>query len=403
MFDSLKKALGRTEDDPSAVLAELKKTEAELNALRDKLHQKRRDRWEALFPGGPVSGCELVTEGSAGRFPELDPVNFEETEPQNLLISAATGIIDNFPGSATLLSQLDKTLEAFADANYYRVDAQDTAYSYLVEWQNDILRCWDMHQRVPVYVAPGGGTQILGCNKPLVVLDRGALDPLEEESKQFMLATALAHIFFGNLKIFAFHRLMGMFDKLPSMTGFIARGLGMIPGVGNTISRGLEIARSLNDQIIRKTNLVVGQRQHVLCDRLAVLSHGSFQPAYRYLAERAMGGSACEEDSVHRALIAQGRQVHERFERGEIDLTMLSIVSPNADFAAYRAYKLKMWEEDERSKKLALGYYITTSGLKAYRASNRTLEEDLQRLETRILDVFKRETALREALGRVQK
>jgi hypothetical protein len=194
--------------------------------------------------------------------------------------------------------------------------------------------------------------------------------------------------------------LMEMLDKLPSMAGLITRGLGMIPGVGNTISRGIELARSLNDQVIRKTNLVVGQRQHVLCDRLAGVTLG-VEPGLRFLAKTVLGALGTEP-LVREHVIAQGRAVHERFERGQVDLAMLSVVGPTAPFAALRAYKLDAWAGSERARKLAEGFYVTRRELDAYRRTHHALEQELAFLEERLLELHEREQRLRDQLQTAQ-
>ncbi len=391
VFDSIKRALGGGDPAERAALeGELARVRVALGERRAQLEAKRASRLEALFPRGPVAGA------APGRYPGLDPINFEDGEEQGWLVGAATGIIDKFPGSEALLSQLDATFEAFCDANHYRVVTERGPYAELGRWRGEILAAWDLGtEDVPIYVANGGGSKVLGCKRPLVVLDRLVLDGLDPEERRFLLAASLGHVFFGNLRIFSFHRLMEMLDKLPSMTGLIARGLGMIPGVGNTISRGLELARSLNDQVIRKTNLVVGQRQKVLCDRLAAVTLQGPEAGLRYLARLALGGADALAPTVREHLIAQGRGIHERFERGEVDLTMLSIVGPTAEFGALRAFKLDAWSRSERATKLREGYYVTRHELDAYRKTHHALEREIAFLEERLLELHEREEKLR--------
>ncbi len=393
MFDSIRKALGKDEGDREGLEAELARVRAAMAERQEQLESKREGRLQALFPQQPVAGA------AEGRYPGLDPVNFEEGEQQSWLVGAATGIIDNFPGSEALLSQLDATLEAFCDANHYRVDGEGP-YGELSVWRGEILRCWDLADLdVPVYVANGGGSSVLGCKRPLVVLDRLTLDGLEPDEQRFLLAASLGHVFFGNLRIFSFYRLMEMLDKLPSFASYVTRGLGMIPGIGNTIARGIELARLLNNQVIRKTNLVIGQRQHVLCDRLASLAMGGSEAAFHYLARQALGGAHATEPAVRARLVEQGRAVHDRFEQGQVDLAMMSVLGPDKPFAALRAYKLDAWSSSERAHKIAAGCYVTREELAAYRKSHHALEQEIRYLEERLLKLHERETKLRAQLG----
>ena len=392
MFDSLKRALsGESPDRLSEVERELVKVADAIVARESQLDESRASRQQALFPEGPVA------EAGEGRFPGLHPFTFEEEEPDTWLVAAATGIIDKFPGSETLLSQLDATFNAFSEANHLRVEP-DGPYAHLAEWQKEILGAWDIHIEVPVFVARQERSEVLGCRDPFVVLGRYMLDALEPEEQRFLLAASLGHVFFGNLRIFAFYRLFEMLDKLPSMTRVIARGLGMIPGVGNTISKGLELAMSLNQQVIRKTNLVVGQRQHVLCDRLATLAFDDQDAAQGTLAKLALGGQLAKDPDVRARLIKQGERVSQRFEAREIDLTMLSIVGPGANFAAWRAYKLDSWFKSPRAERIREGYYVTHERLASYRVSHQTLEAEISRLEARLVQLHERQDKLNSEL-----
>ncbi|MBL4843898.1 MAG: hypothetical protein JKY65_00110 [Planctomycetes bacterium] len=391
MFNSLKRAM--SSDGPARIEEierELVKVADAITSRENQLAENRSSRQEALYPEGAVEGAV-----GKGRFPGLHPFTFEEEERQTWLVAAATGIIDNFPGSEGLLSQLDATFSAYAEANHLAVSAKGP-YSQLAEWQAEILSCWDIEIDVPVFVGRQERSEVLGCREPFVVLGRYMLEALEPDEQRFLLAASLGHVFFGNLRIFAFYRLFEMLDKLPSMTRLIARGLGMIPGVGNTISKGLELAQALNQQVIRKTNLVVGQRQHVLCDRLATLAFDDQEAAQRTLCKLAIGGKHATDPDVRASLIEQGRRVSERFEAREIDLTMLSIVGPSANFAAWRAYKLDTWHRSERAERLREGYYVTRERLAAYRLSNQTLEAEISRLEGRLIDLHARQDKLSE-------
>ncbi|MGE0706468.1 MAG: hypothetical protein AB7N76_15455 [Planctomycetota bacterium] len=395
MFDSLKRALSGDDGRRLAdIERELLKVQDALSVREAQLEDRRASRHAALFPDGPVPGA------GQGRYPGLHPQTFEEAEPQPWLIAAATGIIDNFPGGEALLSQLDATFLAFAEANHLRVRGQGP-WSQLHTWQAEVLDAWDLDLEVPVFVRNGGRSEVLGCKLPFVVLDRMTLETLTPPEQRFLLATCLAHVFFGNLKIFAFYRLFEMLDKLPSMTSLIARGLGMLPGVGNTIGRGIELARSLNQQVIRKTNLLVGQRQHVLCDRLAAVAMGEQDTAQRYLARTALGGAASEDPALRALLVEQGRQVTERFQRREVDLAMLAIVGPQAPFAAWRAFKLDSWFGSPEAEHLRAGYYVTRERLAEYRETHRALEEDIAALEGRIVELYRKQEKLHEERARL--
>jgi hypothetical protein len=184
------------------------------------------------------------------------------------------------------------------------------------------------------------------------------------------------------------------------MTSVVTRGLGMIPGIGNTISRGFELARTLNNQVIRKTNLVIGQRQHVLCDRLAALAQGGQEAAQAHFCRAVLGGEHVGDPAARAQLIEQGGEVYQRFEKGEIDLNMLSVVGPRATFAAFRAQRLDDWWRGERAQKIAQGFYVTRARLAEHRKKNQKFEDEIKFLEERLLELHKKQAELRDELQR---
>ena len=388
VLDYLKNALaGDGAARGREILDELERIRDALAERQKELDAKQGSRLQSLFPQGPVDGFQN------GYYPGLDPLNFMTDEP-GWLIAVATGIIDKFPGSETLLSQLDATFLAFSDANHYRV-VPGGPHAIFLDWQRELLVTWDLTLEIPIYIANGGGSKVLGCSTPFAILDYAELKDLHTEEQHYLLATLMGHVFFGNLRIFAFFRLMEMLDKLPNMSSLITRGLGMIPGIGNTISRGLELAKSLNNQVIRKTNLVVGQRQHVLRDRLASLPPLDPEVPHRYLSKRVLGSYS---EKTSRCLIEQGREISRRFQEGKVNLSMFSIVGPMAEFGAYRAFRLSEWHGGERAKRIAGGYYVTRQRLKEYRKANVRMEEEIKGLEKQLIALHEKEIRLEEEL-----
>ncbi|MEZ6185559.1 MAG: hypothetical protein R3F62_11185 [Planctomycetota bacterium] len=393
MFDQLRRAFGSDENQRRVKLeAELLRVSEAIEKRRASLEELRRSRLQALFPEGAVAGS------GEGRYPDLDPINFEEGEQESWLVSVATQIIDRFPGGDVLLSQLDRSLRAFSDANHYRV-VPSGPHAELLQWRDELMAACDLKTEVPVFLrADGLGSEVVGNQAPFVILQRGVIEALDPEARRYYLASHLGHVFFGNLRIFSFHRLMSILDKLPSMSGLITRGLGMLPGIGNTISRGFEIARTVNNQLIRRTNLVVGMRQKVICDRLAVLLLDDPEPARRYLTQRAYG-TAQGSDRVYDLLCQQGRALNEQLAKNEIDLHMLSVIGPSAEFAAWRAFQLEEFLGGEVYPRIQQGHYVTRARLRDYRLAHKTLEEEINRLVQRIAELSQRQEKLKAELA----
>ena len=380
VFDTLRRALSG--DDASreeALRAELRRLDEALDKRRGMLEARKASRLEALYPQGPVAGS------GEGRFPGLDPVNFEEGEDEGWLVAIATRLIDRFPGSEALLSQLDTTLLASCTANHLRL-VPEGPWAELCGWRDEVLGAWDQAEDVPLYLgSASGGAEVLGCARPVLVLDRLHLDALEADEQRFLLATTLAHLFFGNLRIFAFHRAMKVLDELPSMTSLISRGIGLIPVVGATISRGIELARTVNNQLIRKTAAVVRARQTLRCDKLAALALGGPEPGLRYMARAALGPKGLE---VIPRLIAQGAEVQEQLDRHALDVHLLSIVEARSGFYAWRMHRLAQWEGSEPCQRLRQGLYVTRERLSEFRRTHKTLEDEIKALEGRIVELI---------------
>lgn len=392
MFDQLRRAFSGDSDQRRAKLeAELARVTMAIEKRSESLDTLRRNRFQALFPDGAVDGA------GDGRYPDLDPINFEEGEQDSWLVSMATQVIDRFPGGDVLLSQLDTSLRAFSDANHFRVVPQGP-YAELLTWRDELLGACGVTADVPLFIrADGLGAEVAGNNAPFLILQRSLLDALDPEARRYYLASFLGHIFFGNLRIFSFHKLMSIIDKLPSMSGLITRGLGMLPGIGNTISRGFELARTVNNQLIRRTNLVVGMRQKVICDRLAVLLLEDAEPARRFLTHLAWGKEG--GDGFYAQLCEQGRTLNEQLIKHEIDLHMLSVIGPTAQFAAWRAFQLEEFLASETYTRIKQGHYVTRARLRDYKLAHKTLEEEIHRLTQRIAELSQRQEKLAAELA----
>lgn len=391
MFDTLRRALGQ--DDPARVeslRADLARLDAALDKRRGMLEARRQSRQDALYPQGPVAGS------GGGRFPGLDPVNFEEGEEEGWLVAMASRLIDRFPGSEALLSQLDTTLVAAAGSSWLRLEPGGP-WSELLAWRDEVLGAWDVQADVPLYLGNvRGGTQVVGCAHPLLAIERLNLEGLEPDEQRFLLATTLGHVFFGNLRIFAFHRAMGVLDQLPSMTSLISRGIGLIPVVGATISRGIELARTVNDQLIRKTHAVVKARQTLRCDKLAALALGGPEAGLRYLAKSALGPTHGAHPEALARLLAQGAEVQSRLDRRELDVHLLSIVTTEVGggFHAWRAHRLATWAAGDGCGRITRGLYVTRDRLAEFRRTHKTLEEEMKQLEGRILELLEQREKL---------
>jgi len=390
-MDDLNRAVSGDQDDRGGRLrGQLREVELELGRHRARLEGKLKLKFENLYPKEPVSGAV------GGRYPDLDPLNFVLSDEESWLVSVASGVIERFPGSATLLSQLDGALNAFAEANYLRV-LPGGPHSELLAARDRILDAIGLDQEIPIYVSNGGGNHVQGCNQPFVSLDRLTLLSLDAAETEALLATKLGHVFFGNLRIFAFYQLMSILDKMPSVAGLLQKGLGMIPGFGNTISKGFEIARTLNDNLIRKSNLVIGLQTLLRGDRLALLCVE--EDALRRLHLKLCYGEIPEEREPFEAgLLSQGAQVHELFEAGKVNVHMLSILQPSAVFAPYRAFKLQRWAAEERAGKIAAGYYVTREKVSDFARTHSVLEREIRSEETRIYELEEEAARLRQAL-----
>lgn len=409
MFDYLKNrvtsavnelgdALSASDEQKAEKLrARIRKLDLELDRKRARFEARLQQKLDLLRPAETVPGY------SRDHYAGLDPINFARPGEESWLAGVATGIINKFPGADALLSQLDQTLLAYSEANHIRV-MPDGPYDELLEVRDRILRVYDITAEVPIFLSWAKGSDVLGCTAPFVVLDKFTLDGMTPEEREALLATKLAHLFFGNLRIFAFHRLMGLLDKMPSVAGLVQKGLGMIPTIGNTISRSIEIARSVNDNLIRKTNLIIGLQNHMRCDRLALLALNDERALQRVLVRRCYGRlptDEIDEAAFIDQLVDQGERVETIFREGRADMHMLAVIGPDAEFAPYRLYKIEEWRRLEECARIRDGYYVTSSEVERFQHTHRQLERDIATEESRVFELEEELARLRARLERL--
>lgn len=370
---------GNTEARVERVRGRIREVDMALDRKRARLEAKLQQRFDELYPEKPVENF------SFDHYEDIDPINFVGPGEESWLVAVAHQIIDKFPGSQTLLSQLDNSLYAFADANYMKV-SKHSPYNRLLKVRDHILSVYDLDFDIPLYINYNCGSVVYGCSAPFIVLDRVSLEGLTEREQELYLAMYLGQIYFGNLKIFSFHRLMEILDKMPSFAGLVQKGLGMIPGIGNTISRGVEIARSVNENLIRKTNMIIGLQNFLRCDRLASLVFHDSQDILGLHAKLCFGGGVDKHPGLIACMLEQGRDLSERFEAGKVDMHMLSIIGPKANYGAYRAYKFSEWHEQERSKKILDGFYVTRERVTEYKKVHASLEKEIKNEESKVFE-----------------
>jgi hypothetical protein len=382
---------GTTEDQIEKTRTRIRELDMALDRKRARLEKKIQQRFEELYPENPVD------DFSFQHYADIDPINFASKGEESWLAVVAHQIIERFPGSQTLLSQLDDSLYAFCVANYVKV-TKDGPSGRLLEVRDRLMKIYDLDLEIPLYLNFNRGSVVYGCSTPFIVLDQVALGGLTEREQEIYLGMYIGHIYFGNLKIFSFHRLMDILDKMPSFAGLVQKGLGMIPGIGNTISRGVEIARSVNENLIRKTNMIIGLQNFLRCDRLASLAFHDPQDILGLHAKLCYGGAFDEFPGLVDALIEQGREVSERFEKGEIDMHMLAVIGPTARFGAYRAFKFHEWHSEERSRKILEGYYVTRERVKDYKKVHSSLEKEIKSEEGKVFEIEEELARLRTKL-----
>jgi hypothetical protein len=371
--------------------ARIRDLDMALDRKRARLEKKLQQRFDKLYPN------EAVSNFSFENYVGIDPINFAGKGEESWLTVVAHQIIDKFPGSHTLLSQLDNSHYAFSEANHLKVKA-DGPYGRLLETRDHILKVYDLDFDIPLYLNFMGGTAVYGCSQPFIVLDRVDLSGLTEREQDIWLAMHIGHIYFGNLKIFAFHRLMDILDKMPSFAGLVQKGLGMIPGIGNTISRGVEIARSVNENLIRKTNMIIGLQNFLRCDRLASIAFHEPKDILGLHTKLCFGSADDKNLHLVDTLIEQGQRIDAQFEAGKIDIHMLAVLGPKAKFGAYRAYKFHEWHQQERSRKILMGYYVTRQKVAEYTKIHAGLEKDIKSEKSKVFEVEEELNQLRNKL-----
>lgn len=391
-LSGLGQALSGTEQEKIERLrGRIREVDMRLDRKRAIMEKRLEQRFEALYPQAPIDGF------SPDHYNDLDPLNFALPGEENWLVTLANRIIDNFPGGQSMLSQLDNTLRAFSESNHYRV-VEGGPYAHLLDEKRRILHVYDLDIEVPIFISLGGGSCVEGLSEPFIVLDRLQIDSLTADEQSVVLATKLAHLFFGNLKIFAFHRLMGILDHIPSVASLVQKGLGLIPTFGNTISKGFELARTVNDNLIRKTNLVIGLQTHLRCDRLASLAFDDPERITHVLAKTYHSRNVTQYPSMIDSFLKQGQRVEEMFQSGQVDMNMMAVLGPKHDFPAYRAFKFHDWYKQERAQKLRQGFYVTSSKVAEFTELHSQLNRDIQSSKAQVYELEEELQKLRNRL-----
>ena len=383
-------------DDERTQMLERRITELELELERKRacLEAKQKRKLELLTPARVAPGY------SPEAYRGLDPINFIESSEQSWLTSVADSIVDNFPGGEGLLSQLDATLLTLSEANHFRV-SPGGPYAELLDARDRLCRLFDLAHEIPVFLSGDGLSELRGYARPFLVLDRSFLAILEAREREALLATLLGQLLFSEHKLFAFHRLMDVLDKLPSVGTLVQKSLGMLPAVGNTIARGFELARSVNEKLIRKSNLVLGLQNQLRCDRLALLSQDDPRVLTSLFTKLCFGADAGDHASLESQLLSQGERV-ESLLRSSVDMNMLAILAPRSHFAALRCFRLRAWRSRAQVEQLKQGRYITRDDVAAFSKRHKQLEKGLEAEHTRVYELEVELDKLRVKLERAR-
>lgn len=127
VFDYLKNKVSATLSDVNQALIgdrnqQIERLEKDIQGLESQFDRRQAILTVKIQQRRDFLDQEHKVEGhSAEHYPDLDPINFTEAGEESLLATIAQQIIERFPGSQGLLSQLDQSLHAFCESRDFRL------------------------------------------------------------------------------------------------------------------------------------------------------------------------------------------------------------------------------------------------------------------------------------------
>ncbi len=214
-----------------------------------------------------------------------------------------------------------------------RVDERQFARLHFL--LKDVARVLDTEDVPELYVSanPTLNAVTIGMNKPIIILNSGLVDLLDEEELRFVIGHELGHALSGHA---VYQTLL---RRLLSMTGVLnAIPLGAL-GIRAIVAALYEWSR----------------KAELSADRAGLLATQDPATAFRVHMQLASGGHVDDLDTT--AFFAQGQEYLDAADLRDSVLKLLLVENQTHPFAVVRAAELRRWvDSGEYTAHLAGGY-----------------------------------------------
>ena len=180
---------------------------------------------------------------------------------------------------------------------------------------------------------PDLGGMCIGIDKPVIVINSGSLDLLDETELKFLLAHELGHALSGH----------GLYRTLLMVLLRLTTSVAWIP-VGVV---GLRVITAALYEWSRKSELSA--------DRAGALAVQDPAAAVRFMAKRAGGGDLHDVDTA--AFLEQAKEFESGGDLRDSFLKLMLLEQRSHDFAVARAASLKTWIDDGEYREHLAGAY----------------------------------------------
>jgi Zn-dependent protease with chaperone function len=180
---------------------------------------------------------------------------------------------------------------------------------------------------------PDLGGMCIGIDKPVIVVNSGSLDLLDETELKFLLAHELGHALSGH----------GLYRTLLMVLLRLTTSVAWIP-VGVV---GLRVITAALYEWSRKSELSA--------DRAGALAVQDPAAAVRFMAKMAGGGDLHDVDTA--AFLEQAKEFESGGDLRDSFLKLLLLEQRSHDFAVARAAALKTWIDDGEYREYLAGDY----------------------------------------------
>jgi Zn-dependent protease with chaperone function len=214
-----------------------------------------------------------------------------------------------------------------------RVDRHQ--YSRVYDAYLSVGAVLDANDLPELYVTrnPDLGGMCIGIDKPIVVINSGSLDLLDETELRFLLAHELGHALSGH----------GLYRTIMMVLLRLTTSVAWIP-VGVV---GLRVITAALYEWSRKSELSA--------DRAGALAVQDPAAAVRFMAKMAGGGDLRDVDTA--AFLEQAKEFEAGGDLRDSFLKLMLLEQRSHDFAVARAASLKSWIDDGEYREYLAGSY----------------------------------------------